>query len=1081
MSFDTSRFGFHPWNDYFGVVMQQGRVQIDADWNEWVAQLGRRLQAGTLDTVGRAVVPRTTPEGFHILASGGAISIGVGRMYVDGLLAENHGKEPIAWDNRLAERGGTAPVPLLNQPYLPYNNADQPAPANVFNPPVLTGGPHLVYLDVWQRDITHLQDPDLVEKAVGVDTTGRLQTVWQVRVLPNISNTVCATPDAEIPGWASLTAPSGGRLSNGTIDVPGEVSPCLVPPAAGYKGLENQLYRVEIHRGGPQATATFKWSRDNATVATRVTEIQGGNRLVVESIGRDEVLGFRNGEWIEILDDWHELHGLPGRLHRILPANGVSPATRSITLETALPPNLFPVDGQGLTDPNRHTRIRRWDQSGRINREDRSEHHNLDADSVSEGIPVPPAGTRLLLENSIVVEFSVTVDGLFHTGDHWVFAARTADGSIEPLLQAPPRGIHHHYARLAVVTFPETVADCRIFWPPKISGESCDCTVCVHATEHNEGTATIQHAIDQVLARGGGTVCLDVGTYVLSARLNLTNIRSVRLRGQGWATVLQPAEAGGVIRIEHGVGVTVENLSMVGIAAGAGTTALIDVSHSMDVTLRHLTIAASATGNATAAGVAFSGPVLGARVEECLIVAQQCIVSSTAGEQKYLLTAGLHVADNVLMGRQRAISFSRTSLHSAHTRIASNLILMCSQVGIELTGTTLSAATVAVEDNVLQVLGIGVVGGTDGLRIENNQITAEIGNVPAADGIAIQQGLDKGNLVGLTIAGNRLHGQRGHGIAIHRGLTKAVIKCNSIDNTLGGAIVMGPESSADYLDISNNHFTNIGANFNRTDEPFFGVLLLAVSRTDLAGNVFDGVARQAQLSPLRCAVMALACGEVRVAENRLYGIGPSDTFTQRVIGIGVGPGFQHVAIQNNNVARRGQETEKVSIGNWLPLWILGSNSKIATNGTKVKVEPLAIPGVAVLPIKDWHIFLSANRLSLHTAATPSVQVNGNRLRGEYSQAPAVQITAVQSCMFEHNDVDIFGGEGGGLLAGQVVTKYANVSNNRLVNTGVENQDAIFQLFTTKGKLAVLGNLASGPIHANNANLPPPWDVLNVTL
>ena len=58
MSFDGSRFTFDPWNDFAGVVMQQGRVQLDSDWNEWLGELGRRIRAGTLDTFGRAVVPR---------------------------------------------------------------------------------------------------------------------------------------------------------------------------------------------------------------------------------------------------------------------------------------------------------------------------------------------------------------------------------------------------------------------------------------------------------------------------------------------------------------------------------------------------------------------------------------------------------------------------------------------------------------------------------------------------------------------------------------------------------------------------------------------------------------------------------------------------------------------------------------------------------------------------------------------------------------------------------------------------------------------------------------------------------------
>ena len=68
MSFDKSRFTFNPRKDYTGVVMQQGRVQLDSDWNEWLAELNRRTQAGMLDVLGRAVYPATTPFAFHITA-----------------------------------------------------------------------------------------------------------------------------------------------------------------------------------------------------------------------------------------------------------------------------------------------------------------------------------------------------------------------------------------------------------------------------------------------------------------------------------------------------------------------------------------------------------------------------------------------------------------------------------------------------------------------------------------------------------------------------------------------------------------------------------------------------------------------------------------------------------------------------------------------------------------------------------------------------------------------------------------------------------------------------------------------------
>jgi hypothetical protein len=117
MSFDLSRIRFDPRRDFLGVVMQQGRVQLDADWNEWITELARRIQAGTLDTLGGNVVPRITPDGFLIEASQGALTIGPGRMYVDGLLAENHGAPPDEWEPRLAELAGTEPIDYTAQPY----------------------------------------------------------------------------------------------------------------------------------------------------------------------------------------------------------------------------------------------------------------------------------------------------------------------------------------------------------------------------------------------------------------------------------------------------------------------------------------------------------------------------------------------------------------------------------------------------------------------------------------------------------------------------------------------------------------------------------------------------------------------------------------------------------------------------------------------------------------------------------------------------------------------------------------------------------------------------------------------------
>ena len=86
MGGDYSRKSFDARRDFAGVLMQQGHPTLDADWNEFVAIVERRFRTETVDIIGRAVVPRETPAGFQIVAAAGPqLTIGRGRMYVDGL------------------------------------------------------------------------------------------------------------------------------------------------------------------------------------------------------------------------------------------------------------------------------------------------------------------------------------------------------------------------------------------------------------------------------------------------------------------------------------------------------------------------------------------------------------------------------------------------------------------------------------------------------------------------------------------------------------------------------------------------------------------------------------------------------------------------------------------------------------------------------------------------------------------------------------------------------------------------------------------------------------------------------------
>lgn len=544
MTFDMSRVTFNHRNDQFGVVMEQGRVQLDSDWNEWLAELVRRIHAGTLDTIGRAVYPSTTPYGFHITASGGAILIGAGRMYVDGLLVENHGPADAAlWDPALGELSGAPQIPgtpeitvdYTKQPYFPGASL---LPGN---------GPFLAYLDVWRRPITYIEDPNLIDKAVGVDSSGRLQTVWQVGLvdLSNVPGVTCATPDSSIPPWQALIQASAGRLSTDVVTSTPS-GPCCLVSNTGYTGVENQLYRVEIHQKGGiggAGGANFKWSRENGSVAASVsaiatvtnTALKTASQLSVSSLGRDQVLGFAPGNWIEITDDDQELAGFPGELHQI---DSIDFAQKKITLDSTVKAASFPLTG-GLTDPSRHTRIRRWDQVGKVYEQDGvTVWYDLGASGSTGAIPVPPAGTTLILENGITVSFSLNPSaGSFHTRDFWNFAARTADGSVEKLDSCPPRGIYHHYARLSIVTLPNSAIDCRTEWPPSsTSNEECGCCCTYTVGDGVESVGQYLKINDAIkaLPATGGEVCILPGQYF--EHVFIEQRRDVVLRGCGWQT-----------------------------------------------------------------------------------------------------------------------------------------------------------------------------------------------------------------------------------------------------------------------------------------------------------------------------------------------------------------------------------------------------------------------------------------------------------------------------------------------------------------------------------------------------------------
>jgi hypothetical protein len=539
---DYTRFTFRPEQDHSTVLMQQGRVQVDADWNELAEIVYRRIRAETVDIMGCCAVPRdqcappgTMPTGFQILAAGGSYTIGIGRAYVDGLLAENRGALPLTGlEPRWGEPIGTTPTPYKDQPYL----------VGVTDP---TGpGPHVFYLDVWDREVTAVEDSGFVDPAVGVDTTTRLQAVWQVKTLKVPAGTMCASDWNTVKAWVELTTPSGARLTTTDVGTPASTDPCLVLPSGGYRGIDNRLYRIEVHDDGTQGPATIKWSRSNASVAARLTGPIGGSAAApvvpVETIGKDAILRFHAGEWIELIDRTRELDGTPGIMAKIAP-NGVDATRLELKLEGVSAPVFTQLTGLGA-----EPRARRW------------ETRPGDASAL---IPFTP-GTPIDLEDGVRVTVDVVAPGVPHTGDYWVFTARSADATVERLTKAPPRGIRHHYCRLAVVTG-DAIEDCRVIYPPEcpepVVEEGCDCDVCVTPESHEDGSLTIQDAIDKVRDTGG-KVCLHAGVFVLGKPVLIAGAHSIQLVGKGLATILYMRGDGPAIDVYRSVEVTLEHLAV---------------------------------------------------------------------------------------------------------------------------------------------------------------------------------------------------------------------------------------------------------------------------------------------------------------------------------------------------------------------------------------------------------------------------------------------------------------------------------------------------------------------------------------
>lgn len=451
MKGDFTRDTFDSFRHFSRVLMQQGRVQLDADFNEQAAILLHYLRTLATDLIGPYGGPEGNNLGFNISFlpnDGGNFTIGKGRYYVDGILCEN--------DQDLK---------YLEQKYLKYltTNQNKLLPANL--------GTCYAYLDVWERHITHGQTDGIREVALGgLDTCSRAQVVWQVKLKEFDAGTTCTSVKDDLP------KPSNASIK-ARVRPEGEYeNPCSIPPESRYRGLENQLYRIEIHRDGNEQEATFKWSRDNGSIVFPIVR-QQGNVVTLQFFGRDKRTSLEQDDWVEITDDGTELRGEPGILAQVDKVDSVE-MTVTLKLPSDQPPNSVSWPDYNEKSLS-HPLLRRWD------------HRAIEGLKMTEGAILIHESKQsndgwIEIENGIEVQFQPPDQGGlardYRTGDYWLVPARVATGKIEwpPELDEngqvikdskgnelpkalQPHGIEHHYAPLAVIVnrAVEPDGDCR--------------------------------------------------------------------------------------------------------------------------------------------------------------------------------------------------------------------------------------------------------------------------------------------------------------------------------------------------------------------------------------------------------------------------------------------------------------------------------------------------------------------------------------------------------------------------------------------------------------------------------------------
>jgi Family of unknown function (DUF6519) len=460
MGSDRARVTYDPTRMWRGVIAQQGRVSLEADWNESVDIQNAAVRDLTLDVVG----PEGTPDCGYAVSSVSAsssgnashqdLNIAPGVLYLGGerlqlLSAIKYSSQP-DW---------------LDSATDPTYTAISAIPASTTE--------ELVYLTATEQEVSAVEDPALSDVAIGGPDTGqRLRILQRVRRFATTATT-CSDAFSQLQTeWtkqgytfdqSTMRLASTATLKVGFSTNPTQGTPCQPAATGGYVWPDNQMYRVEIVALDTSGEPIIAWGPDDASFIYRATaspESGGTTTLTLATAPVDSNHYPQAGQAVQLLASAVQLApaSAPNIASYVASPTGIvttlngayQSGSQQITLKE---PTTGPIPAAYFdTSATPQLFVRIWQGTG----------------TATPGTPFDLKDTQ----NNVDTGLTVTIESAsgFHVGDFWRFALRPIEpAQIYPARYLagaqPPDGPHTWAGPLAVINWSGSAAprvtDCR--------------------------------------------------------------------------------------------------------------------------------------------------------------------------------------------------------------------------------------------------------------------------------------------------------------------------------------------------------------------------------------------------------------------------------------------------------------------------------------------------------------------------------------------------------------------------------------------------------------------------------------------